>query len=129
MSSILLIEDNQENADMTVRILESASYQVKHCLRGFEGAKYARYEHPDLILMDFDLPDVDGYTVTLMLKKQLGSATPPIVAVTARVGIAEIRLAEAHGCQAFVSKPFLPEELLSVIGRVLSAKAAARSEG
>lgn len=122
MSYILLIEDNQENADMTIRILESAHYQVKHCVRGFEGAKIARYQPPDVILIDFDLPDIDGYTVALMVKKQLGRSAPPIIAVTARVGIAEIRLAEAYGCQAFVSKPFLPDELLSVIDRVLKAK-------
>ncbi len=107
---------------MTIRILESARYQVKHCIRGFEGAKIARYQRPALILIDFDLPDIDGYTVALILKKQLGQSAPPIIAVTARVGIAEIRLAEAYGCQAFISKPFLPEELLSVIDRVLKAK-------
>lgn len=124
MSYILLIEDNQENANMTIRILESARYQVKHCIRGFEGARIARSNPPDIILIDFDLPDIDGYTVALVLKKQLGHAAPPIIAVTARVGIAEIRLAEAYGCQAFISKPFLPEELLSVIERVLKTKSS-----
>ena len=109
---------------MTMRILESAHYEVKHCVRGLEGAKAARYETPDIILIDFDLPDIDGCTVALMLKKQLGRSAPPIIAVTARVGIAEIRLAEASGCQAFVSKPFLPAELLSVIDQVLKAKAS-----
>jgi CheY-like chemotaxis protein len=119
MSYILLIEDNQENADMTIRILSSANHQVKHCLRGFEGAQAARQKRPDIILMDFDLPDIDGRTMTLMLRKQLGQNAPPIVAVTARAGAAEMRLAEQFGCQGFISKPFAPDELLNIITQVL----------
>ncbi len=121
MPIVLLIEDNQENADMTIRILRSAGYEVSHCLGGFEGAKIARREHPDIILIDFDLPDVDGRTLALLLRKQLGPAGPPLVAVTARTGVAEMRLAEEFGCTGFVSKPFLPDELLQVVEQVLSS--------
>jgi two-component system cell cycle response regulator DivK len=119
MSYILLIEDNQENADMTVRILNSANYEVKHCMRGFDGAKLARQERPALILMDFDLPDIDGRTMTLMLRKQLGQNAPPVVAVTARAGANEVRLAEQFGCQGFISKPFTPDELLNIVRQVI----------
>jgi two-component system, cell cycle response regulator DivK len=119
MAHILLIEDNQENADMTIRILKSADYEVKHCLRGFEGAQFARKHRPDVILMDFDLPDIDGRTMALMLRKQLGPNAPPIIAVTARAGATEMRLAEQFGCQGFISKPFAPEELLTIINKVL----------
>ncbi len=119
MPVVLLIEDNQENADMTIRILQSAGYEVSHCLRGFEGARIARREHPDIILIDFDLPDVDGRTLALLLRKQFGPAVPPIVAVTARAGLAEMRLAEESGFDGFVSKPFLPDELLQVVGQAL----------
>jgi two-component system, cell cycle response regulator DivK len=120
MSDILLIEDNQENADLIVRLLTTAGYKVTHFLRGLEGAQYARKNMPKLILMDFDLPDVDGRTMALILKKQLGDlAAPPIVAVTARTGDSEKRLAERFGCTAFVSKPFLPEEFLALVARVL----------
>jgi signal transduction histidine kinase len=116
---ILLIEDNQENADMMIRLLNSANYRVQHCLRGFDGAHTALNTHPDVILMDFDLPDIDGRTLTATLKKQLGHDTPPIIAVTARAGKDEARLAEQSGCSAFVSKPFAPEALLKVIEDVL----------
>jgi CheY-like chemotaxis protein len=121
MPGVLLIEDNQENADMTIRILQSAGYEVSHCLGGFEGAKTARRQHPDIILIDFDLPDVDGRTLALLLRKQLGPAGPPLVAVTARAGVAEMRLAEEFGCNGFVSKPFLPDELLQVVEQALNA--------
>lgn len=120
MQSILLIEDNPENAEMTLRILRSANYQVWHCLRGFEGAQLARKTHLDAILMDFDLPDIDGRTLTLMLRKQLGEKLPPIIAVTARAGRDEELLAEKYGCSAFLSKPFTPNDLLEVIEHVLA---------
>jgi len=119
MPLVLLIEDNQENADMTIRILQSANYDVIHCLRGFDGAKSARRQRPNVILIDFDLPDIDGRTLALMLRKQLGIDSPPIVAVTARAGVAEMRLAEEFGCDGFVSKPFMPDELLHIVEQVL----------
>jgi len=116
---VLLIEDNQENADMTIRILKSANYEVIHSLRGFDGARNARRQRPNVILIDFDLPDIDGRTMVLMLKKQLGSDSPPIVAVTARAGVTEMRLAEQFGCDGFVSKPFMPDDLLHIVEQVL----------
>jgi CheY-like chemotaxis protein len=118
MSYILLVEDNQTHADMTIRILASAGYEVKHVLRGFDGAQLARKRRPNVILMDFDLPDINGRTMAFILKKQLGANTaPPIIAVTARAGEDEMRMASHFGCAAFVSKPFLPEDLLTVIAR------------
>lgn len=118
MSYILLVEDNQSHADMTIRILVSAGYEVKHVLRGFDGAQLARKHRPSIILMDFDLPDINGRTMAFILKKQLGAtAAPPIIAVTARAGEDEMRMASHFGCAAFVSKPFLPEDLLAVIAR------------
>ncbi len=121
MPVILLIEDNQENADMTIRILQSAGYEVSHALRGFDGARIARRDRPDIVLIDFDLPDIDGRTLALLLRKQLGPDGPPLVAVTARAGVAEMRLAEEFGCNGFVSKPFLPDELLQVVEAALKA--------
>ncbi len=116
MSYILLIEDNQSNADMVIRLLESLNLKVKHSLRGLEGATMARSECPALILMDFNLPDIDGRVLVLQLKKRLGGdSAPPIVALTARTGEKEMKLAELFGCTAFVSKPFPPEELISLV--------------
>ena len=119
MLVVLLIEDNQENADMTIRILQSANYEVIHSLRGLDGAKIARRQRPSAILIDFDLPDIDGRTMALLLKKQLGPDGPPIVAVTARAGVTEMRRAEQFGCDAFISKPFMPDVLLHVVAQVL----------
>jgi CheY-like chemotaxis protein len=116
MSYILLVEDNKANADMMIRLLEGEDFEVRHSIKGLEAAHMARRERPMLILMDFNLPDIDGRTLVLQLKKQLGGdAAPPIVAVTARTGKAEKQLAERFGCSAFISKPFAPEEFLKVV--------------
>jgi CheY-like chemotaxis protein len=116
MSYILLVEDNQENADMVIRLLRAANYKVRHTLRGLDGARMARQDLPSLILMDFNLPDIDGRTLVLQLKKQLGGpSAPPIVALTARTGDHEMRMAQSFGCTAFVSKPFVPAEFMELI--------------
>ncbi|MHB8627124.1 MAG: response regulator [Aggregatilineales bacterium] len=120
MSYILLVEDNQDNADLVIRALQGAGFQVQHTTRGLTAAGIVRKERPDLILMDFDLPDIDGRNMVLLLRSRLGGKlAPPIIAVTARVSDLEMRIAERLGCAAFIGKPFLPDELISVIKEVL----------
>jgi CheY-like chemotaxis protein len=116
MSYILLVEDNQKTADMITRLLESEGYTVEHQATGLGGIRAARTKRPNLILMDFNLPDIDGTNVVLLLKKQLGGATaPPIVAVTARSGRDQERYARRMGCDAFVSKPISPPAFLQLV--------------
>ena len=116
MSYILLVEDNKDNADMIMHILTSAHYEVRHFNRGLPAAQEARRSKPELILMDFNLPDVDGRTLSMVLNKQLGGVnSPPIIACTARVGASEATLAEKFGCSAFLRKPFSPEDLLTLV--------------
>ncbi|MBK8025581.1 MAG: response regulator [Chloroflexi bacterium] len=129
MASILLIEDNQNNADYVIRILEGVGHTVAHHLRGLDGSRAARRSRPDLILLDFNLPDIDGTTLSLSLKKNLGgSEAPPIVAATARNSAIDRSLAARYGFAAFIGKPFEPEELIEVVEAILkeaAAKAAA----
>jgi DNA-binding response OmpR family regulator len=129
MSHILLIEDNQANADMIIHILQSAGFEVRHFLRGFDGARDARRERPKLILMDFNLPDIDGRTLAFLLRDQLGKASaPPIIACTARVGDDEKRMAAKYGCSAFLSKPFTPSELLGLVVHLLKENPSAEPQ-
>ena len=122
MGYILLVEDNQDNADMIIHILTSAHYKVRHFTKGLVAAQEARRSKPDLILMDFNLPDVDGRTLSLVLVRQLGGVNaPPIIACTARVGALEAKLAEQFGCAAYLGKPFSPEDLLVLVQRFLPA--------
>jgi CheY-like chemotaxis protein len=120
MSYVLLIEDNQANADMVVRILNVAGYTVRHCLYGLEGARMARHEPPSVILLDFNLPDIDGQALLLLLKKQLDNDLP-IVALTARVGDVDKRIAKRFGCAGFIGKPFTSDELLDVINKLVKS--------
>ena len=121
MTYILLVEDNPDNANLMIRLLESVNLPVKHAADGMSGVKLAKSEQPSLILMDFNLPDIDGRTLVLTLKKQLGGdAAPPIVAVTARTGAIEEALAARFGCSAFINKPFDPQEFLSIIQQLLN---------
>src|SRR5262249_19727687 len=76
-------------------------------------------ERPALILIDFEISDIDGKTMMLMLKKQLGgSNAPPIVAMTSHNTAFEIHFAQRVGCVACLSKPFLPIALIEVVHRV-----------
>ncbi len=126
MGYILLVEDNLQNADLTIRILNAAGYQVKHAIKGLQAAKMAREVHPDLILMDFELPDVTGQTATMVIRKQLADKTPPIVAVTGHTTQADVENAKKIGCAAFIAKPYPPEQLLNTVKYLLQH--AARAE-
>jgi CheY-like chemotaxis protein len=120
VSYILLVEDNQSNADLVIRTLQSAGFQVQHTTQGIDAIPMVRKERPDLILMDFDLPDIDGRNMVLLLRKQLGGkAAPPIVAVTARAADTDMQIAERNGCAAFIAKPFLPDDLVQLVRQFL----------
>jgi DNA-binding response OmpR family regulator len=120
MSYILLIEDNQNNADMIIRLLESENYEVRHYSRGFDGMKAARKERPIMLLVDFNLPDVDGTNVVLVLKQQLGMhKAPPIIAVTARASVVDEQYAKKMGCDAFVTKPIDPAAFVALVNSFL----------
>lgn len=114
MGYILLIEDNQQNADLMKHILSTEGYEVRHHMTGMEGVKAAVGEKPRLILIDFSLPDVDGLALILTLRKRLGD-TVPLISCTARTGEAEKKMSQSFGAAAFLSKPFTPDELLQVV--------------
>ena len=120
MANILLIEDNPNNAEYIIRILEGAGHSVEHHLKGLAGSRAARQQRPDLLLVDFNLPDIDGSVLILTLKRTLGNDdAPPIVAVTARTTQTDRRVAQRYGADAFIGKPFEPQELLEVVKTLL----------
>jgi two-component system, cell cycle response regulator DivK len=119
MAYILLVEDDVQSANVIVRLLSAFGFEVRHVSRGLKAAQLARLECPSLILMDFDLPDVTGLTVTMIIRKQLGENAPPIVAVTAHSEYSYRKAARQAGCAAFVAKPFSPRELLDIVNSFL----------
>jgi DNA-binding response OmpR family regulator len=123
MSYILFVEDNADHAQFTMRVLRAAGYEVRHTPYGLESAAMSQQQRPDLILMDFDLPDVDGRHMIRLLREQLGKhKAPPIVAVTAHNDEADMQMSRELGCAAFVSKPFLPDELLALVRQLLGTQ-------
>jgi CheY-like chemotaxis protein len=122
MSYVLLVEDDQKNADLVIQILTAAGYSVRHCLNGLEGAQMARQDPPAIILLDFNLPDIDGQALVMLLRKQL-SHDLPIVALTARVSDMDKKIAKRFGCAGFIGKPFTAEDLLGVVQRLITSKA------
>lgn len=113
MSTILIVEDNPTTAEIMVRILQTEGYDVQHCERGMDGARVARTTKPDIILMDFDLPDINGRNLILVLSKQLPESV--IIAVTAHASQMDERIARRFGCHDFLAKPFEPQQLADIV--------------
>src|SRR5437868_14943203 len=82
MFNILLVEDNPQHADLAMRILQVAGYNVSHAARGRLGIELARKQSFSLIMMDLELPDMTGQTACMVIGKYLHATTPPIIAVT-----------------------------------------------
>jgi CheY-like chemotaxis protein len=76
----------------------------------------ARANLPDLVLMDIDLPDVNGRSVVLSLRRLRSPDSLPIIAVTVQADEESVTLAKGFGCNAFLAKPFLPEDLIKLVG-------------
>jgi CheY-like chemotaxis protein len=110
---LLLVEDNIENAKLVIRILSTAGYEVTHKVAGLDGMAAARNENFDVILLDFDLPDIDGSQVGLALRKRLPKV--PIIALTAHADRINRAKAKSFGFTAFIPKPFTDDELLQVL--------------
>jgi two-component system cell cycle response regulator DivK len=120
MTKILLIEDNEMNRDMLSRRLSMRGFDVIVAIDGTSGAAAATTEQPDLILMDVSLPDMDGFEVTRLLRSQPGTASIPVIALTAHTMETDRLRAVEAGCQDYDTKPVDLTRLLAKINAVLS---------
>ena len=123
---VLLVDDYPDAREMYSEYLQFSGFDVIQAANGLEALQQAASGAPDLIVMDLSLPIMDGWEATRRLKADPRTAGIPVVALTghALAGISEgARLA---GCDAFVTKPCLPEDLVIEIRRVLDAPAAHR---
>jgi two-component system, cell cycle response regulator DivK len=105
MSTILLIEDNKDTARMVIKIMQPRNHTVIHAAAGLDGLKLARSEQPDLILVDMDLPDIEGKIVVHQLRAEPRFKDTPILAFTAENTPRAKRLALSFGCNDFIAKP------------------------
>lgn len=119
MPKILLVEDNEMNRDMLSRRLERRGYQVVIAVDGAQGVALARSERPHLILMDMDLPVLDGWEATRQLKAAPETQSIPIIALTAHAMAGDREKAIEVGCDDYDSKPVELPRLLSKIEALL----------
>jgi two-component system cell cycle response regulator DivK len=116
---ILYIEDNPDNRLLIRRVLQVEGYEVIEAVDGQSGMRQAAEGKPDLILMDINLPEIDGYEVTARLKQLPGLSRIPIIAVTANVMKGDREKTLAAGCDGYIQKPIDIDLLPGQIERFL----------
>ncbi len=123
---ILVIEDQQDNRQILRDLLTSADFEVIEAEDGEAGLAAAAAHRPDLILMDIQLPILDGYEATRRIKGDAALHAIPVIAVTSYASSSDVDKARAAGCDAFVSKPYSPRQLLAKVREHLSPPAPTR---
>ncbi len=123
-AKILYIEDNPGNRTLVQRILLVEDYDVFEAEDGPTGIEIALREKPDLILMDMNLPDIDGYELTRRMHAIPELAHIPIVAMTANVMQGDREKTLAAGCCGYIPKPIDVDELPNQVARFLKIKGA-----
>jgi len=119
MKKILVVEDNENNLYMMKFLLEKNGYKVIEARDGVEGVKVAAIEKPDLIIMDIQLPLLDGYKATKQIKANEEISKIPIIAVTSYAMVGDKEKALKAGCNGYIEKPINPETFLPVIKQYL----------
>ncbi len=117
---ILVIEDQEDNRQILRDLLTSVDFEVIEAADGEAGLAAAAAHRPDLILMDIQLPGLDGYEATRRLKADAALYAIPVIAVTSYASSSDVDKARAAGCDAFVSKPFSPRQLLAKVREYLA---------
>lgn len=124
-SRILYVEDNPDNMMLVKRALESRGYQLVEAENGLDGVSVAENEEVDLILLDINLPDIDGYEVAHRLRHSEKShlAYVPIIAITANALKGDAEKALEAGCDVYMSKPINIRELWARVEAYLPSQA------
>jgi len=117
---ILLIEDNPQNRYLTTFLLEQRGHEVLQAETGPQGLEMAAQIRPDLILLDIQLPGMDGHAVARALKSEPNLQTIPIVAVTSYAMAGDREKCLAAGAEGYIEKPINPESFVAEVERFLS---------
>ncbi|PHS28289.1 MAG: two-component system response regulator [Robiginitomaculum sp.] len=116
---ILIVEDNELNMKLFQDLLEAHGYETLQTQEGLKALDIAREHHPDLILMDIQLPEVSGLEVTKWLKADDELASIPVIAVTAFAMMGDEERIREGGCEAYISKPISISTFLETIRKHL----------
>jgi len=121
MATILIVEDNPTNMTLAVHVLESAGYTVLTATDAEAGLTLARSRHPQLILMDIQLPGMDGLAATAQLKRDVSTRSIPVIALTALAMKGDEERIRAAGCDGYIGKPMRYKDLLATVAAQLGS--------
>ena len=122
MAKILIVEDNPANMKLACLLLENAGHEALCAVDAETGLTMARTDRPDLILMDVQLPGMDGLAATALLKQDPATAGIPVIALTALAMKEDREKTRAAGCDAYIAKPLRYKELLAAIDALLAMR-------
>ena len=116
---ILIVEDTEDNLRIARDLLSSAGYDLLEATDGAAAVSMAALHHPDLILMDIQLPKLNGYDATRQIRANSALDGVPIIAITSYALSGDDVKARAAGCDAYIAKPYSPRALLAEVRRFL----------
>ncbi len=116
---IMHVEDNEYNRKIVRDLLSKNNYELVEAQNGEAALDALARQHPDLILMDVQLPKLSGLEVTRMIKADPTLAHIPVIAITSFALSGDDRLALEAGCDGYIAKPFRPRDLLEIIRRFI----------
>lgn len=119
MARVLVVEDNAANMKLTAFLLESAGHEVLRATDAETGLTLARSEQPHLILMDIQLPGIDGLKAIQILKADDATRAIPVLALTALAMLGDEERIRAAGCQGYIAKPMRYKEFLEAVAAQL----------
>lgn len=120
MATVLIVEDNPANMKLASFILESAGHTVLGADDAEAGLRMARELHPDLVLMDIQLPGMDGLQAIALLRAEPATSTIPVIALTALAMKGDEERIRAAGCNGYLAKPIRYQELLATVAGALA---------
>jgi two-component system, cell cycle response regulator DivK len=121
--TILYVEDNVDNRTLVRRVLLSEDYELIEAVNAIEALRVLENTKPDLILMDINMPDMDGYTLTARIKTTPGFERVPILALTANVMRGDKEKTLEAGCDGYIQKPLDIDQLVREVERFLARSA------
>ena len=119
MTTILIVEDDEKNMKLARDVLQAKGYAILEAVTGEDGVKLAIERKPDLVLMDIQLPGIDGHEATRRIKAAPALARTPVIAVTSYALTGDDKKAAEAGCDDYVTKPFSPSALLAKVRALL----------
>jgi CheY-like chemotaxis protein len=128
MALVLVVEDQDENLDLMVYLLTAFGHETLVARDGAEGVAVAAQARPDLVVMDLQMPVMDGYEAAARLKADLGLAEIPLVAVTAYAMVGDQERILRHGFDGYLTKPIDPEVFVSELERHLTSRTPDHSQ-